>query len=45
MNSLVGEYFNTVHGSYDEDQEKVELSYDVFEYFAPENYSGSFDTR
>jgi hypothetical protein len=45
MNSLYGEYFDYLDGSFDDEKEKVELTYDVFDYFVPENYSGFYDKR
>jgi hypothetical protein len=45
MNSLHGEYFDYTDGSYDDEKERVELTYDVFDYYVPENYTGSYDKR
>jgi hypothetical protein len=43
MNTLYPEYFDVMDGSFDEHRDKVELSYEVFEYLVPETYNGYYD--
>lgn len=45
VNKIKMEYFNFMEGSFDENEERIELTREVFEYRAPGNYFGSYDVH
>lgn len=44
-NALYPEYFDVMDGSFDEHRDRVELNYEVFEYYVPESYTGYYDRQ